>query len=110
MAARYDWILAQGAIVDESKWIRCDVKTRLYELGLSRVISTSPHCFRTILVEKEQELPLRRKSKSKKKILRYGILERLPFSPREIGCKLYLGGEIGNIIVCLPGSLSYLTP
>lgn len=79
MAARYDWILAQGALVDESKWIRCDVKTRLYELGLSRVISTSPHTFRTILVEKEQEpFP---GSKSKKKILRYGILERLPFSP-----------------------------
>jgi hypothetical protein len=79
MAARYDWILASGVIIDEKKWIRCDAKTRLYELGLSRVISTSPHCFRTILVEKEQEpFP---GSKSKKKILRYGILEQLPFSP-----------------------------
>jgi len=79
MSARYDWILAQGIQIDEAKWIRCDSKTRLYELGLSSVISTSPHCFRTILVEKEQEpFP---NSKSQKKILRYGILERLPFSP-----------------------------
>ena len=79
MSARYDWILAQGIQIDEAKWIRCDSKTRLYELGLSSVISTSPHCFRTTLVEKEQEpFP---NSKSQKKILRYGILERLPFSP-----------------------------
>jgi hypothetical protein len=78
MSARYDWILAQGTQIDEAKWIPCDAKTRLYELGLSRVISTSQHCFRTILVEKEQELYPN--SKSQKKILRYGILERLPFS------------------------------
>jgi hypothetical protein len=78
MSARYDWILAQGIQIDEAKWIRCDAKTRLYELGLSRVISTTPHCFRTILVEKEQEpYP---NSKSQKKILRYGIIEKLPFS------------------------------
>jgi hypothetical protein len=84
MSARYDWILAQGIQIDEAKWIPCDAKTRLYELGLSRVISTSPHCFRTILVEKEQELYPN--SKSQKKILRYGILERLPFSstPEEL--------------------------
>jgi len=84
MAARYDWILAQGIQIDEAKWIRCDAKTRLYELGLSRVISTSPHRFRTILVEKEQDpFP---NSKSQKKIFRYGILERLPFSstPEEL--------------------------
>lgn len=79
MAARYDWILAQGIQIDEAKWVRCDAKTRLYELGLSHVISTSPHRFRTILVEKEQELfP---NSKSQRKLFRYGILERLPFSP-----------------------------
>jgi hypothetical protein len=84
MSARYDWILAHGIQIDEAKWIRCDSKTRLYELGLSRVISTSPHRFRTILVEKEQELYPN--SKSQKKILRYGILERLPFSstPEEL--------------------------
>jgi hypothetical protein len=84
MSARYDWILAQGIQIDEAKWTPCDAKTRLYELGLSRVISTSPHCFRTILVEKEQELYPN--SKSQKKILRYGILERLPFSstPEEL--------------------------
>ena len=84
MSARYDWILAQGIQIDEAKWIRCDAKTRLYELGLSRVISTSPHHFRTILVEKEQEsYP---NSKSQKKILRYGIIEKLPFSstPEEL--------------------------
>jgi hypothetical protein len=84
MSARYDWILAQGIQIDEAKWIRCDSKTRFYELGLSSVISTSPHRFRTILVEKEQEpYP---NSKSQKKILRYGILERLPFSstPEEL--------------------------
>lgn len=84
MSARYDWILAQGIQIDEAKWISCDAKTRLYELGPSRVISTSPHRFRTILVEKEQEpYP---NSKSQKKILRYGIIERLPFSstPEEL--------------------------
>ena len=73
LAARYDWILASGAIVDDTTWRRLHARTRLYELWLSRVSSTSPPCFRTILVEKEQEpLP---GSKSKKKILRYGILE-----------------------------------
>jgi hypothetical protein len=84
MSARYDWILAQDIQIDEAKWSRCDAKTRLYELGLSHVISTSPHRFRTILVEKEQEpYP---NSKSQKKILRYGILEKLPFSstPEEL--------------------------
>jgi hypothetical protein len=78
MAARYDWILACGTSVDEQKWQRLDSNTRLYELGLVQVISTSKHQFRTILVEKEQEpFP---GSKSKKKILRYGIIEHLPFS------------------------------
>lgn len=84
MAARYDWILAQGVFVDEAKWHPLDAKTRLYELGPCRVISTSKHCFRTVLVEKKQEpFP---GSKSQKKILRYGILERLPFSlsPEEL--------------------------
>lgn len=84
MAARYDWILAQGVDVDEARWQRYDAKTRLYELGPCRVISTSKHHFRTILVEKQQEpFP---GSKSKKKILRYGIVERLPFplSPGEL--------------------------
>lgn len=79
MAARYDFLLANGGKPDETKWMRTDAKTRLYELGQSRVISTSPHCFRTILVEKEQDpFP---NSKSQKKVLRYGIIERLPFSP-----------------------------
>ena len=78
MAARYDWILAQGVDVDETKWQRYDEKTRLYELGERQVISTSKHCFRIILVEKQQKsFP---GGKSKKKILRYGIIERLPFS------------------------------
>jgi hypothetical protein len=78
MAVRYDWIIAQGVSVDETKWQRLDNKTRLYELGISSVISTSPYQFRTILVEKEQEpFP---GSKSQKKILRYGIIEQLPFS------------------------------
>lgn len=78
MAARYDWIVAQGVEIDEAKWHRYDAKTRLYDLGPCRVISTSPHCFRTVLVEKHQDpFP---GSKSKKTILRYGILERLPFS------------------------------
>lgn len=78
IAARYDWIVAQGVDVNEAKWQSYDSKTRLYELGQCRVISTSEHQFRTILVEKEQEpFP---GSKSKKKILRYGIVEQLPFS------------------------------
>ncbi len=77
MAGRYDWILACGIDVDEAKWQRLDEKTRLYELGQCQAVSTSKHHFRTILVEKEQEpFP---GSKSKKKILRYGIVERLPF-------------------------------
>ena len=78
MAARYDWILACGVSLDETKWQRYDSKTRLYELGQCQAVSTSEYHFRTILVEKEQEpFP---GSKSKKKILRYGIVERLPFS------------------------------
>ena len=77
MSARYDWIVAQGVEVDETQWQRCDATTRLYELGQSRVISTWPGRLRTVLVEKEQDpFPL---SKSQKKILRYGIIERLPF-------------------------------
>lgn len=92
MAARYDWILAQGSDVDEARWQRYDEKTRLYDLGLCQVISTSKHRFRTILVEKQQEpFPL---SSSKKKTLRYGILERLPFplSPGELH-ELYHGRQ-----------------
>lgn len=78
MAARYDWIIAQGVSIDETRWQCHDSKTRLYELGTVQVISTSEHQFRTILVEKEQEpFP---GSKSKKNILRYGIIEQLPFS------------------------------
>jgi hypothetical protein len=78
MAARYNWILACGVSLDEAKWQRLDEKTRLYELGQCQAVSTSKHQFRTILVEKEQEpFP---GSKSKKKILRYGIVEQLPFS------------------------------
>lgn len=79
MAARSDWIVASGNRIDEAKWIRCDAKTRLYELGQCLVVSTSAHRQRTILVEKEQDpFP---NSKSGKKIRRYGIVERLPFSP-----------------------------
>lgn len=73
MAARYDWILAQGVSIDETKWQRHNEKTRLYELDMSRVISTTDHQFRTVLVEKEQQpFP---GSRSQKKILRYGIIE-----------------------------------
>ena len=78
MAARYDWIMAQRDGLDETQWQRLDNKTRLYELGISPVISTTPHQFRTILVEKEQT-PFEG-SKSDKKVLRYGIIEHLPFS------------------------------
>lgn len=77
MAARYDWILAQGVSLEESRWQVYDEKTRLYEVGKTKVVSTCSHLFRVILVEKEQTpFP---GSKSKKTIYRYGILENLAF-------------------------------
>lgn len=77
MAARYDWILAQGVSLEESRWQVYDEKTRLYEVGKTKVVSTCSHLFRVILVEKEQTpFP---GSKSQKTIYRYGILENLAF-------------------------------
>lgn len=77
MAIRYDWVLAQGVKLDDSRWQVYDEKTRLYDVGRTQVISTCQTPFRVVLVEKEQTpFP---GSKSKKKIYRYGILENLAF-------------------------------
>jgi len=73
--ARYDWVLSQeGNKLDETKWIRYDDKTRLYELGWGKVVSRCRHSFRIILVEKEQE---KIKIRKRKKFYRYAIVTNL---------------------------------
>lgn len=75
IAARYDWVLAQeGNELDEMKWIRHDDKTRLYELGLGKVVSKCQYDFRIILVEKEQE---KIKIRKRKKFYRYALVSNL---------------------------------
>jgi hypothetical protein len=75
MACRYDWVLAQGVSLDETKWQRIDDTTRVYDVGQTKVVSTCHHPFRVVLVEKRQKLfP---NSKSKKLFHHYGILENL---------------------------------
>jgi hypothetical protein len=77
MACRYDWVLAQGVSLDETKWQRIDDMTRVYDVGLTKVVSTCHHAFRVVLVEKRQKpFP---NSKSKKRFHHYGILENLAF-------------------------------
>jgi hypothetical protein len=78
MACRYDWVLAQGVSLDESKWQQVDDKTRVYDVGKTKVVSTCDHLFRVVLVEKRQKpFP---NSKSKKRLHHYGILENLAFA------------------------------
>ncbi len=78
MSCRYDWVLSQGVTVKESMWQRVDEMTRLIDVGLSPVISTCPHPFRVVLVEKKQTpFP---GSKSQRKLFRYGICENLAFN------------------------------
>ena len=78
IACRYDWILSQGVALYEPKWQKIDENTRLYDVGLSGVVSTCYHPFRVVLVEKKQEpLP---GSKSQRKLFRYGICENLAFN------------------------------
>jgi len=77
MSCRYDWVLAQGVSLDQSKWKQIDDYTKVYDVGQTKVISTCDHQFRVVLVEKRQKpFP---NSKSKKDIHRYGILENLAF-------------------------------
>ena len=77
MACRYDWVLAQGVSLDESKWQQIDDTTRVYDVGKTKVVSTCHHPFRVVLVEKRQKLYPN--SKSKKHLHHYGILENLAF-------------------------------
>ena len=72
---RYDWIMKQKPKIDPLKWLPYDDKTKLYDLGVMKVISTTPMQFRVILVEKEQ-VPFNRK---KAKIIHYAIIENLAF-------------------------------
>jgi hypothetical protein len=73
MACRYDWILAQGVCLDETRWQRIDDTTRVYNVGQTKVVSTCHHPFRVVLVEKQQKpFP---NSKSKKLFHHYGILK-----------------------------------
>ena len=68
MSCRYDWVISQGVQIEESKWQPIDEMTRLYDVGKTKVISTSPHPFRVVLVEKKQTpFP---GSKSKRKLFR----------------------------------------
>lgn len=76
---RYDWVVAQpDNKPDEHQWIRYDDKTRLYDLGLTKVVSTSKYKFRVILVEKEQESF----TKKRNKILRYAVVAHLLMNMR----------------------------
>jgi len=49
MSCRYDWVISQGVFIEESKWLRVDEVTRLYDVGQSPVISTCSHRFRVVL-------------------------------------------------------------
>jgi len=77
MSCRYDWVISQGVLVEESNWQQVDEITRLYDVGQTPVVSTCSHSFRVVLVEKKQTpFP---GSKSKRKLFRYGIFENLSF-------------------------------
>ena len=77
ITCRYDWILSQGVTVDEKKWQQIDDWTRFYDVGKTPVVSTCSYPFRVVLVEKKQ-IPLPG-SKSRRKLIRYGIVENLAF-------------------------------
>ena len=72
---RYDWIMAQKPVINPEKWIDYDKNTKLLDLGVIKVISTTDLTFRVVLVEKEQ-IPFNRK---KVKKIRYAIIENLAF-------------------------------
>jgi hypothetical protein len=72
---RYDWIMARKPKMDPNRWLSYDEKTRLYDLGLMKVVSTTELRFRVVLVEKEQ-VPFNRKLA---KLIRYAIIENLAF-------------------------------
>ena len=55
MSCRYDWVLAQGVSLDQSKWEQIDDYTKVYDVGQTKVISTCDHQFRVVLVEKRQK-------------------------------------------------------
>ena len=76
MAARYDWVMAQGPEIDPDKWESYDEKTKLYDLGLARVMSTVERQYRIILVVKEQK-PFPGGKRKKTKQVRYAIIENL---------------------------------
>jgi hypothetical protein len=72
---RYDWIMAQKPEIKPEGWIAYDEKTRLYDLGMMKVIGSTELQFRAVLVETEQ-VPFKRK---KAKLVRYAIIENLAF-------------------------------
>jgi len=72
---RFDWIMSQNPTIEPEKWIIYDEKTKLYDLGVMRVISTTELNFRVLLVVKKQ-IPFNRK---KAKEIRYAIIENLAF-------------------------------
>lgn len=80
-SVRYDWVIAQpGNHPEDHRWIRYDRKTRLLDLGLTRVVRTSAHLYRVVLVEKEQEpFP---GSRRRAKTLRYAVIAHLPWQMR----------------------------
>ncbi|MBI1927019.1 transposase, partial [Candidatus Poribacteria bacterium] len=83
ISCRFDFLLSQGVTLDESKWQKIDDHTRLYDVGLTQVVSTCSTPFRVGLVEKKQTpFP---GSKSKRKLHRYGICENLAFNRDALG-------------------------
>lgn len=78
IACRYDWIISQGVALYEPNWQPIDDKTRLYDVGMSGVVSTCLYPFRVVLVEKKQEpFP---GSNSQRELFRYAIIENLAFN------------------------------
>lgn len=91
MACRYDWILANGVSLKESQWTQVDEITRFYDVGQTKVVSTCSNPFRVVLVEKLQTpFP---SSRSKKRLLRYAILENLAFSLEPLGVYNFYHGR-----------------
>ena len=73
----YNWQSLRG---DMHSSPSANENTKLYDLGLARVVSTTEKKFRIVLVEKKQTpFP---GSKSKKKTIRYAIIENFLFSMR----------------------------
>ncbi len=62
IACRYDWVISQGVVLNESNWQQIDEMIRLYDVGKTTVVSTCEHQFR--VVRKTNPLSLSKRLKS----------------------------------------------